>query len=173
MVVGVERGQDVEDGKATVVRPASIARHNLSPPSPIRPTNDVLVAPCLATTSVGRLLFFQHLLLLKKLSSSNPRVLPAAPPILLHSCLERISSETTLALEQEHICAHTYITIIPLSLSSSSPPTLYKVAFRATHHVAASDSAFYSVLHRLCLAVAKHSLDAHYPSDSLGSVRWC
>lgn len=48
----------VEDGKATVVRPASIARHNLSPPSPILPTNDVLVAPCLATTSVGRVFFF-------------------------------------------------------------------------------------------------------------------
>jgi hypothetical protein len=42
-----------------VVRPASIARHNLVAPSPIRPTNDVLVAPCLATTSAGRVFFFQ------------------------------------------------------------------------------------------------------------------
>lgn len=55
LVVGVERGQEVEDGKLRWLGPASIARHNLAPLSIVQfdPTNDVLVAPCLATTSAA------------------------------------------------------------------------------------------------------------------------
>jgi len=161
----------VEDGKATVVRPASIARHNLSPPSPILPTNDVLVAPCLATTSVGRVFSFTSAALQETLFLQSTRcfLLRLHSPSFLPRA-HKLRDHTRSGAGAHLYPPHAYITIIPLS---SSSPTPYKVDSRAAHHAAASDSAFDPLLRRLRLAVAKHPFDAHYPGHPPGPVRWC